>query len=66
MRLVRLPEGVATTSADADALYEELSSGHRIEVAPVSVDGAGYLRIAAAPYSMIDDYHALAEALTAR
>ena len=66
MRLVRLPEGVATTSADADALYEGLSSVHRIEVAPVAVDGAGYLRIAAAPYSMIDDYHALAEALTAR
>jgi isopenicillin-N epimerase len=63
MRLVRLPDGVATTSAEADALYEELSTAHRIEVAPVPVEGAGYLRIAAAPYTMVDDYHALAEAV---
>lgn len=63
MRLVRLPAGVATTADAADALYERLSAEHHIEVAPVSVNGAGYLRIAAAPYTVADDYRALADAL---
>jgi isopenicillin-N epimerase len=63
MRLVPLPPGVATTPADVDALYRRLSDEYRIEVAPVSVDGAGFLRVAAAPYTMLDDYRALAEAV---
>jgi isopenicillin-N epimerase len=65
MRLVRLPDGLATTAAGADALYEELSTRHHIEVAPVCVDGVGYLRIAAAPYTLPDDYRALAEVISA-
>jgi isopenicillin-N epimerase len=59
MRLVPLPDGVLTSQADSDALYEALS-GQRVEVAPVHFGGAGYLRIAAAPYNTADDYHRLA------
>jgi isopenicillin-N epimerase len=40
-------------------LYEALSQ-RRIEVAPVCFDGAGYLRIAAAPYNTAEDYDRLA------
>jgi isopenicillin-N epimerase len=65
MRLVRLPRGVAATPDEADALYRRLSEEYRIEVAPVAVDGAGFLRVAAAPYTMLDDYRALAEAVVA-
>ena len=62
MRLVRLPAGVADTAAQADALYEELSR-RGIESAPVCFGGAGYLRIAAAPYNTADDYDRLAGTL---
>jgi selenocysteine lyase/cysteine desulfurase len=40
-------------------LYEALSR-QRIEVAPVHFGGAGYLRIAAAPYNTAGDYDRLA------
>jgi isopenicillin-N epimerase len=59
MRLVPLPAGVLTSQEDADALYEALSA-RRAEVAPVFFGGAGYLRIAAAPYNTADDYRRLA------
>ena len=59
MRLVPLPDGVLTSPAQADALYEALSR-RRVEVAPVCFGGAGYLRIAAAPYNTPDDYDRLA------
>jgi isopenicillin-N epimerase len=59
MRLVPLPDGTLADEEQADALYEELS-GRRVEVAPVFFDGAGYLRIAAAPYNTADDYDRLA------
>jgi isopenicillin-N epimerase len=59
MRLVPLPDGALTSQADADALYEALS-GQRVEVAPVFFGGAGYLRIAAAPYNTAEDYRRLA------
>ena len=62
MRLVRLPAGAAATAAQADALYEELSR-RGIEAAPVCFGGAGYLRIAAAPYNTADDYDRLAVTL---
>jgi len=35
-------------------------SRRRVEVAPVCFGGAGYLRIAAAPYNTPDDYDLLA------
>ena len=59
MRLVPLPAGVLTVPGDSDALYQALS-GKGVEVAPVHFYGAGYLRIAAAPYNTADDYHRLA------
>jgi isopenicillin-N epimerase len=59
MRLVPLPDGVLTGPAEAGPFYEALSR-QRVEVAPVYFDGAGYLRIAAAPYNTPDDYDRLA------
>jgi isopenicillin-N epimerase len=45
-----------------DPLYEALSR-RRIEAAPVCFDGAGYLRIAAAPYNTEEDYDRLASSV---
>ena len=59
MRLVPLPDGALTSPGQADSLYEALSR-QRVEVAPVHFGGAGYLRIAAAPYNTPDDYDRLA------
>jgi isopenicillin-N epimerase len=59
MRLVPLPDGVLTSPGQADPFYESLSR-QRVEVAPVHFAGAGYLRIAAAPYNTSDDYDRLA------
>jgi isopenicillin-N epimerase len=66
MRLVALPEDWVKSAEDADELYEWLSTRHRVEVAPTLVDGAAYLRIAAAPYTRLDDYDRLASALASR
>ena len=62
MRLVPLPGGVLTAPGQVDPFYEALSR-RGIEVAPVSFGGAGYLRIAAAPYNTEDDYDRLAVAV---
>lgn len=62
MRLVPLPDGVISCPEQADALYEALSR-QRVEVAAVSFGGAGYLRIAAAPYNVPGDYDRLAGTL---
>jgi isopenicillin-N epimerase len=59
MRLVPLPDGALTSPGQADSFYEALSK-QRVEVAPVHFGGAGYLRIAAAPYNTPDDYDRLA------
>jgi len=64
MRLVPLPPGAVTSGGQADALYEALSR-RRVEAAPSFFGGAGYLRLAAAPYNTADDYARLAEALLA-
>jgi isopenicillin-N epimerase len=64
MRLVPLPAGAVTSDEQASALYEALSR-RRVEVAPVFFGGAGYLRIAAAPYNTPDDYARLADAVLA-
>jgi len=60
MRLVPLPGGVLTSPEQIDPFYEALSE-QRVEVAPVHFGGAGYLRIAAAPYNTPDDYDRLAD-----
>ncbi len=59
MRLVPLPYGVLVSPDQVDPFYEALSA-QRVEVAPVHFDGAGYMRIAAAPYNTLDDYDRLA------
>jgi isopenicillin-N epimerase len=59
MRLVPLPDGAVTSPGQANALYEALSR-QRVEAAPVYFGGAGYLRVAAAPYNTPDDYDRLA------
>ena len=64
MRLVPLPAGAVTSDAQASALYEALSR-RRVEAAPAFLGGAGYLRIAAAPYNTPDDYARLAAAVLA-
>jgi isopenicillin-N epimerase len=60
MRLVPLPDGVLAGPDQADKFYEALSR-ERAEVAPIHFGGAGYLRIAAAPYNTPDDYDRLAD-----
>jgi isopenicillin-N epimerase len=60
MRLVPLPDGVLASPDQVEPFYEALSR-QRVEVAPVYVDGTGYLRIAAAPYNTPADYDRLAD-----
>jgi isopenicillin-N epimerase len=62
MRIVPLPDGFLTSAGQADRLYEALSR-QRVEVAAVYFGGAGFLRIAAAPYNTLDDYDRLADAV---
>lgn len=62
LRLVALPEGVATTTESADALWQMLFEAGFV-VPPVAFGGRGYLRLAAAVYNDEDDYARLAGAL---
>lgn len=62
LRLVALPEGVATTTESAEALWQHLHAAG-VVVPPVAFGGRGYLRLAAAPYNDEDDYARLAAAL---
>ena len=64
LRLVALPDGIGTTSEEAEALWQRLHAAGFV-VPPVSFDGRGYLRLAAAPYNDEDDYARLAAALPA-
>ncbi|MGO4597973.1 aminotransferase class V-fold PLP-dependent enzyme [Terrabacter sp. 2RAF25] len=64
LRLVALPEGVATTTESAEALWQRLHAAGFV-VPPVAFDGRGYLRLAAAPYNDEDDYARLAGAMPA-
>jgi isopenicillin-N epimerase len=59
MRLIPLPNGFVASPGQRDWLYEALSA-RGIEVAPVHFGGAGYLRVAAAPYNTAGDYARLA------
>ncbi|MFM6847745.1 MAG: aminotransferase class V-fold PLP-dependent enzyme [Terrabacter sp.] len=64
LRLVALPDDVATTTESAEALWQLLHAAGFV-VPPVAFDGRGYLRLAAAPYNDDDDYARLAAALPA-
>jgi isopenicillin-N epimerase len=62
LRLVPLPDGVATSLESADELYRRLSAlGVEVQVTPY--DGRGHLRLSAAVYNEIADYERLAEVL---
>ena len=62
LRLVPLPDGVAATAEDADALYHRLGA-RGVEVQVVAFDGRGYLRLSAAVYNEPGDYERLAAVL---
>ncbi|MDO9380528.1 MAG: aminotransferase class V-fold PLP-dependent enzyme [Nocardioidaceae bacterium] len=63
MRLVRPPEGVITGPQDVDRVYRALSDDHGVEVAPQWFAGEPYVRVAAGPYTDLDDVRRLADAL---
>jgi isopenicillin-N epimerase len=64
LRMVGLPDGVATTVEDADVLYERLSTlGVETQVTPFG--GRGWLRLSGAVYNIPSDYERLAEVLPA-
>lgn len=62
MRLLALPDGVATTPENADALYRALSA-ERVEALVVAHGGRGWIRLSAALYNQPSDYDRLADAL---
>jgi isopenicillin-N epimerase len=62
LRLVPLPDGVASSVESADGLYVELSR-RKIECQVVAWGGRGFIRLSAAPYNRADDYEILAQAL---
>ena len=64
LRLVGLPDGVATTLEDADVLYRRLS-GLGLEVQVTPYDGRGWIRLSGAVYNRPADYERLAEVLPA-
>ncbi|MFY0407677.1 aminotransferase class V-fold PLP-dependent enzyme [Solicola sp. PLA-1-18] len=65
MRLVRPPAGVLTGPEDVDRVYRALSDDHGVEVAPQWFGGEPYVRVAAGPYTDLDDVRRLADALPA-
>jgi isopenicillin-N epimerase len=63
LTVVPLPDGVATTPEEAEALWQRLYAAGFV-VAPVSFGGRGYLRLAAQAYNDEDDYVRLGTALS--
>ncbi len=64
LRLVGLPDGVASTLEDADVLYERLSAlGVEAQVTPYG--GRGWIRLSGAVYNVPSDYERLADVLPA-
>ena len=62
LRLVPLPDGVATTLEDADELYLALSA-RDLEVQGIPYGGRGWVRLSGAVYNETEDYERLAEVL---
>jgi isopenicillin-N epimerase len=61
LRLVRLPEGLAGTREEADALREEVARKLRVTAAFTSFGGTGFVRLSTHAYNTPDDYHHFAE-----
>jgi isopenicillin-N epimerase len=63
MRLIPLPDGVATTQPEAVALRERISDELRTEVNLNAWDGRGWLRVCGQVYNRADEYERFAESL---
>lgn len=63
MRLIPLPDGVATTQPAAVALRERISDELKTEVNMNAWEGRGWLRVCGQVYNRADDYDRLAERL---
>lgn len=61
MRLVRLPEGLAGTHADADGLRDRVVRELGVEAAFTSFDGVGYYRLSTHAYNTTEDFDHFAE-----
>ncbi|MFE7332093.1 aminotransferase class V-fold PLP-dependent enzyme [Streptomyces sp. NPDC057565] len=61
LRLVRLPDGLATTRLEADALRDRVARELGVAAAFTSFDGAGYLRLSTHVYNTAADYEYFAE-----
>ncbi|MFD6284681.1 aminotransferase class V-fold PLP-dependent enzyme [Streptomyces sp. NPDC060205] len=61
MRLVRLPDGLAGTRIEADALRDRAARELGVEAAFTSFDGIGYMRLSAHVYNTAADYEYFAE-----
>lgn len=63
LRLVRLPAGLATTHADADALRDRVVAQFGIEAAFTSFGGIGYFRLSTHVYNTASDFDSFVERL---
>jgi isopenicillin-N epimerase len=63
LRLVRLPTGLATTHAEADALRDRVVAQFGIEAAFTSFDGIGYYRLSTHVYNTASDFESFVERL---
>lgn len=61
LRLVRLPDGIATNHADADALRDRVLAELGVEGAFTSFDGVGYFRLSTHVYNTTADFDHFAE-----
>lgn len=56
LRLIRLPDGLATTTEDAHSLRAQLAGELGIETAITSWGGSGFLRLSTHVYNTAEDY----------
>ncbi|MFC9330683.1 aminotransferase class V-fold PLP-dependent enzyme [Kitasatospora sp. NPDC057015] len=61
LRLVRLPEGLATDHADAHALRQELSARLGVETAVTTFGGRGFVRLSTHVYNTAEDFEDFVE-----
>ncbi|MFJ8603099.1 aminotransferase class V-fold PLP-dependent enzyme [Streptomyces shenzhenensis] len=61
LRLVRLPDGLATTRLEADGLRDRVARELGVAAAFTSFDGVGYLRLSTHVYNTAADYEYFAE-----
>ncbi|MET9730484.1 aminotransferase class V-fold PLP-dependent enzyme [Streptomyces sp. NPDC006458] len=61
LRLVRLPDGLAATRLEADALRDRVGRELDVAAAFTSFDGVGYLRLSTHVYNTAADYEYFAE-----